>query len=86
MQITTTVDIDISAKAVYRDGKVAVSLSASSPYDGNKRQVSVNLDVSEEAFEALFAELIESNQDILLQKLEAGRSEAITVAARMGEL
>lgn len=90
MEIITTVEAGVSAKAVFRDGEVKLSLSASSSYgEGRAATVSIEEGFPKEAlaeFEALFTALIEANQDLLVQKLEAGRSEAIMAAARMGEL
>lgn len=88
MELTTTINVDISAKVLYRDGEVKVTLFASSNYAGG-RQAQVSVDVIDgliDDFEPILLQLIEDNQDLLLKKLEAGRSEAITAAARMGEI
>lgn len=91
MQITTTVDVEIKAKAVFSDGKVKLSLIGMSSYDAGKRSFSVTVEngFSEELLEdfaTAFEDLILEQQDILLKKLEAGRAEVVTAAARVGEM
>lgn len=92
MKVQIQVEIDISAKAVYRDGAVSLTVTGSMPLAPEQdRAVSSTIDVplsesESEAFAELFEEAIDTIQAKLLQRVQVGQSEALTVAARMGEL
>lgn len=92
MKVQIQLDIDISARATYRDGEVSLSLTGAMPLaPGQERQVSTSissgfsektLDKFKAAFEAALAE----QQEKLITVTQVGQSEALAVAARMGEL
>lgn len=88
MKIKTEVQLDIDAKAVYRDGKLKVSVTGSMPYANRKASGTVEgasketLDLFKVAFDALLAE----TQEQVVKVTQASVTEATMVAARMGEL
>lgn len=90
MKIQVETNITITAKATIDDnGKVKLRVSGFMPY-GQDRTASAfveggsdeTIELFEEAFEALIAE----NQNRVVAVTHAAQSEAMTVAARMGEL
>jgi uncharacterized protein YabE (DUF348 family) len=91
MKVQLGFELDISAKATYKDGKVNVSVSGTMPIsERSDRQVTATVegaskktqDLFKEAFEALIAE----QQEQVVKRARAGSSEALAVAIRMGEL
>lgn len=89
MKIKTEIDLSLSAKAVYRDGKILLSVSGAMPYAGGRIANATIEGGSEktttlfsEAFEALLAE----QQEQIIKLTQAAQAETMTVAARMGEL
>lgn len=91
MKIQVELELNISAKALYRDGKVSVSVTGSMPLtETGGRDVSATsegaskktLALFQEAFEALITE----KQEMVIRQARAGSAEALGVAVRMGEL
>lgn len=92
MKIQVELELDISAKAVYRNGEILLSLTGTMPLaSGQERNVSSTMDndFSEKVvglFDKAFKALIEENQEKLVTITQVGASEALSVASRMGEL
>lgn len=88
MIITKEIELEISGKAVIRGDELAIVVSGSMPYKDRVATSSIDSGFSQDVynlFEAAFAQAIEEVKDQLIAAAEAGRSEAVIVAARLGE-
>jgi len=89
MKVQIDLEIDISAKAIYRNGKLDLSVSGTMPYANRSATAIINDTVSRETqdlFTQAFEALISEQQARVIQATQLARGEAMTVAARMGEL
>ena len=92
MKVQIELELDISAKAIYRDGEIALSVTGSMPLvPGQDRQASATVEsgFSEETlelFRAAFEAVIKETQSRVMTVTQVASSEALSVAARMGEL
>ena len=89
MKVQIDLEIDISAKATYRGGRLDLSVSGTMPYADRSATATINDNVSRETqdlFTQAFEALISEQQAKVVQAAQLARSEAMTVAARMGEL
>jgi hypothetical protein len=91
MKVQVELQIEIAAKATYRDEKVSVSVSGTMPLtEGSGRSATATVEgasdkvtaLFQKAFEALMAE----QQDQVITRARVASSEALATAARMGEL
>lgn len=89
MKIQVETDIDLSAKAVYRDGQVKLSVTGSMAY-GNGRQASASVEGAStkiiEMFIKAFEALVNEQKEQAVKVTQAAQAESLTVAARMKEL
>lgn len=88
MKVQLELDMDLSARAVFRNDEIKIMVTGSIPYNGRNANASVE-GASEKvtslfikAFEALLAE----KQEQVTKLAQAAHAECVTVAARMGEL
>lgn len=89
MKIQLELELDLSAKATYRDGQAKLSVSGSMPYGGS-RTATATIEGSSDKTTALFIKafeaLIAEQQEQAVKLTQAARAECVTAAARMGEL
>lgn len=89
MKVKTEIDITISAKAVLRDDTLKLAVSGSMPYGERAANATVDTGFSEQiykAFEDAFDLLLAETKDLIVIKTQAAHGDALTVAARMGEI
>lgn len=88
MKIKTEVEVILSAKAVYRDDQIRLSVDAAIPYA--KRQAAASVEGASDKvlkmFDGAFKALLEEKQNEAVKTAQAAHAESVTVAARMGEL
>lgn len=88
MKVQLELDMDLSARAVFRSDEVRVEVIGSMPYGERKANASLEgaservISLFIKAFEALLAE----KQEQITKLTQAAHAECVTVAARMGEL
>jgi hypothetical protein len=89
MKLQTEIDIDITAKALYKNGAVHLTVTSFMPY-GDGRQAQATIRNASDKVEALFIkafdELIKEQQARAVEAIQIARAECMIVAARMGEL
>lgn len=92
MKVQYELELDISAKAVYRNGKVELTLTGTMPLaQGQNRSVSSTIDKgfskkTLELFKDAFEAALSEGQDKLVLVTQVNASEALSVAARKGEI
>ncbi len=89
MKIQVEVDIELSAKAVYRNNQIKLSVSGTMPY-GNGRTAGASVDGASEKvtemFSKAFEALLKEQSEQVVKLAQAAQAESLTVAARMKEL
>lgn len=91
MQIQIQLELDLQAKAIYRNGQIVASTSAILPItEGSERKVTSTVegcsDKTLALFEKAFEALLKEKQDKAIQLARVQAGEALAVASRMGEL
>lgn len=87
-----SLELDVSVKAVYRDGKVKLQLIGAMPISpGSERSAATTIESGFskdviETLEAAFKAIVEAHQEELITQTYAAASEALVVASRMKEL
>ncbi len=89
MKVQLNLDIELSAKALFRKDKIELVVTGSMPYSGRVANASVENGASEKVvglFQKAFEALIAEKQEQVAKLTQAAHAECVTVAARMGEL